>query len=184
MRIDGFNGIPSSNVYQDAGRTHISESEVPKPAKVDGICDTVEISSRRQKECVDTQEGKQLSLLFWLKQHWSQTRGKVVALLVKTHILKIDDIDPKRIQFNPYFVAEIKRDLQSWVLFQKVKYRVQAITQSLVKWFSEFTGGNYFAKKEESKEELPKKERYSKTAVKKEEATKEESVEYHIDRKV
>lgn len=184
MRINGLDGIHNSNVNLDAQRMHTNEADSLKSGKDRPIRDSVEISSRSQSKSSEAQEKKSFDLRTWLEKHWKQSKEKGVEFLLKIHILNPHEVDPERVQFNPYFLAEIKRDLQSWVLFQKVKYRVHAITQSLVKWFSEFTGGSFFAKKEETKEELPKKERYGKTDINKEEETKEESVEYHIDRRV
>lgn len=163
MRINGWGNIPHANISQDEVRHRESQQRASNPsevtvAKSEGMRDTVEISYKPQLKANNTLPKEVSPPLSQFRHFWKHTKEKLTEWLLKVHVLKQDEIDPNRVQFNPYVLAEIKRDLQSWVLYQKVKYRVQAIAQSLVKWFAEFFGGNSMTEKEEDKDELHEKE--------------------------
>lgn len=177
MNIRGVNGMPSSDVHYNTRSMQTHESDVSKSAKAEPIRDTVEIRYQEPKPAVnaETQEQGETSLLPRLKQHWEQFKAKMARFLLEKGVLKVDEVNPERLQFNPYFIEEKKQDFQNWAFFQKVKYKVQAISQSFVRWFSELMGGNYFAKKEEPKEELTEKEHFSEEETEPQKTTKDEN---------
>lgn len=177
MRIDGSNGIQNATVHYQAQSMQTKERETPQPTPTVPIRDTVEIRYQEPKPAVnaEAQEQGEASLLPRLKQHWEQFKAKMTRFLLEKGVLKVDEVNPERVQFNPYFIEEKKQDFQNWAFFQKVKYKVQAISQSFVRWFSELMGGNYFAKKEEPKEELAEKEHFSEEETEPQKTAKDEN---------